>query len=274
MNDEDIWLNDVIHSLRTDVHSNPNIVPSPFSLKNEHISNQSNSEYEDKMCLLKYEWLDPEKEPPDNPKIHLVNEMTQEATDRQNDERQKLQYIIHTLEEKRKRKLTAKEVKARSRKLTNAECIGKYMEGKHWTRREDGTWNVPDDKLDDELNNDEKDDKVSDNSIHHLSKIDMQDQLQTDMGANINATNDRSILHNYREIVPKTVQGINDGESNQYKARLTGVGEYSLKSTEGETINIMMYYGETLTGTVISPTAIAKQFGLCKHGNKVRRTAT
>lgn len=213
------------------------------------------------MSLLKYEWLDTALPVPDDSQSpHTAMSFAR------NDERvkERLHYIIKSMELLRRRRPTKKEIKKKRGQMENAACMTGYVEGQHWKRRKDGTWDTTTDEMIDEmLCNDgvampsDTEDDTPDTSVYHLSQLDLQDQLQTDMGANISATNDRGILRNFREIVPKTVQGIND--NLQHKAKLTGIGEYPLRSTDGETIRIDMYYGEGLSGTVISPTAVTKQ---------------
>jgi deoxyuridine 5'-triphosphate nucleotidohydrolase len=91
-------------------------------------------------------------------------------------------------------------------------------------------------------------------------EMDFNENLQSDDGANINATNNKKLLTQFKEITPKNVNSINNNENTDTKrAQLTGYGYMHLKSKDGNKLKIKVYYGEQLSGTVISPTAMTKE---------------
>ena len=83
-----------------------------------------------------------------------------------------------------------------------------------------------------------------------------QEKKQSDSGANTNATNQLSILHDVVYIDPVSVNSATDkAPPMQMKA----VGNLHLKAVNGEILKIACYYSPDVTGTIISPDAIARQ---------------
>ena len=94
----------------------------------------------------------------------------------------------------------------------------------------------------------------------HIFTVDFKNEYQTDMGANISATNNKSILSNFRQIPARPVTGISsEEEENNTQVSITGIGTLSMVSTNGDKLHIDVHYGKMINGTVISPTAITKQ---------------
>ena len=94
----------------------------------------------------------------------------------------------------------------------------------------------------------------------HIFTVDFKNEYQTDMGANISATNNKSILHNFKEIPPRPVSGISSNETQcETKVHITGYGSLYLISSDGIKLHINVHYGEQINGTILSPTAITKQ---------------
>ena len=80
------------------------------------------------------------------------------------------------------------------------------------------------------------------------------------MGANISATNNKSILHNFKLIPPRPVSGISSNDTHtEANVQITGIGSLYLISMDGVKLHIDVHYGENINGTILSPTAITKQ---------------
>ena len=95
---------------------------------------------------------------------------------------------------------------------------------------------------------------------HHIDnhrQLNMQVMAQQmDSGANRNVTNNKAILHQYRNISKIPVYGVGKDDVACY---LTGKGFLHLKATNGEWIKIEVYYSSGCSGTILSPNAIAKE---------------
>jgi hypothetical protein len=62
------------------------------------------------------------------------------------------------------------------------------------------------------------------------------------MGANISATNNISILSNFRQIPARPVTGISsEEEGNNTQVSITGIGTLSMVSTNGNRLHIDVY---------------------------------
>ena len=94
----------------------------------------------------------------------------------------------------------------------------------------------------------------------HIFTVDFKNEYQTDMGANISATNNKSILHNFKLIPPRPVSGISSNDTHtEANVHITGIGSLYLISMDGVKLHIDVHYGENINGTILSPTAITKQ---------------
>ena len=94
----------------------------------------------------------------------------------------------------------------------------------------------------------------------HIFTVDFKNEYQTDMGANVSATNNKTILTNFREIPARPVTGISsEEEGNNTQVSITGIGTLYMVSTDGCKLHMDVYYGKQINGTIISPTAITKQ---------------
>jgi hypothetical protein len=183
----------------------------------------------------------------------MIQEINKYKTKQEKDLLHKYNHIIHNFEINRKSKLKKK-----------VKEIWNY-EGKSWTKTNTGQWqpeNTTSHQNHKETDNDDEQDHDKDHTSDTLfsMEIDFNENLQSDDGANINATNNKNLLTNYTPITPRQVNSINNNENeNDNQAQLTGYGYMQLQTTDNKTLPIKVYYGENLNGTVISPTAITKE---------------
>ena len=82
--------------------------------------------------------------------------------------------------------------------------------------------------------------------------------LQTDSGANICATGDKSSLLDYEDIPARAITSVNRDESTS--AEIIGYGYIYMKTIEGNPIKVKVYYSPNIDNTIISPQAIARQY--------------
>ncbi len=80
--------------------------------------------------------------------------------------------------------------------------------------------------------------------------------VQNDGGANRSVTNQKHLLHNYKDIKPYPIGGVKDGEPAIY---CTGRGFLPWQASDGETIMVRCYYSQDVGGTIFSPTDIVIQ---------------
>ena len=98
-------------------------------------------------------------------------------------------------------------------------------------------------------------------------------QVQLDGGANRSLTNDKSILHNYKEIARYPMMGIKD---NDVALTCTGKGYIPWCATTGDLLYVPCYYSPDAAETIILPTNVVlshshlynafSQFGHCTTG--------
>ena len=86
-----------------------------------------------------------------------------------------------------------------------------------------------------------------------LYSLEINTNIQNDSGANRSVTNLKSILHDYREITPYPIGGINN---NGPAIHCTGFGYLYWYSSTSQLILIPCYYCSEASGTIISPTDI------------------
>ena len=92
-------------------------------------------------------------------------------------------------------------------------------------------------------------------STTQILSIRMNLQQQMDSGANKNVTNDRRIIRNCTTIAPIPIFGIGNDEA---ACHITEKGITTLETTDGNNIDIIMYFSTTCSGTIISPNAIVR----------------
>ena len=82
-------------------------------------------------------------------------------------------------------------------------------------------------------------------------------RTQNDTGATHCITDNKAILHKFRNITPLPISGI---ASNNTALHATGVGMITMTSEEGDKIIVECLYSPDAEGTLISPTAITSQY--------------
>ena len=86
-----------------------------------------------------------------------------------------------------------------------------------------------------------------------LYELNINTHVQNDSGANRSVTNLISLLHDYRQIEPYPIAGVNSDAPAIY---CTGFGYLKWYSKDRELILVPCYYCENASGTIISPTDI------------------
>ena len=90
-----------------------------------------------------------------------------------------------------------------------------------------------------------------------IYRVQINQEVQNDPGANICITDNKSLLFRYSNISPKAVNGCSkDGPALQCE----GVGYLPWYAKGGERLMIRTYYSSTADGTIFSPTAIQQQY--------------
>ena len=79
--------------------------------------------------------------------------------------------------------------------------------------------------------------------------------IQTDSGANICATGNKTHLHDYTPITPRTITGVNKDDDKC--AKIHGYGFLYLHSIDNTTTKVKVYYSPSVEDTIISPQAIS-----------------
>ena len=79
---------------------------------------------------------------------------------------------------------------------------------------------------------------------------------QSDTGANTNATNNLNLLHDVVYIKPVQV----NSASVANPMKMLAIGRIHLQCTNGEILKPISYYSPDIDGTIISPTAIVREF--------------
>lgn len=141
-----------------------------------------------------------------------------------------------------------------------------------WIRNEHGLWEPPDDRsthipstIDEYIHtmhptiDMNKVDEISSHSKPELfenTNLSL-DQIQSDSGANTSATNNIALLHNVRYIEPIPV---NTATESGKPMQMEAIGTYKMKTSNNEVIDIACYYSPEVSGTIISPNAIVKQY--------------
>lgn len=82
--------------------------------------------------------------------------------------------------------------------------------------------------------------------------------VQDDSGASHNITGNKGVLQNFRNIAkPIPVNGLQKGDAAVYA---TGVGYLTIIFNDGEVILAECLYAPDVAETIISPTALTKQY--------------
>ena len=92
-----------------------------------------------------------------------------------------------------------------------------------------------------------------DSTHQGLYKFQINTQIQNDSGANRSVTNLLSLLHNFKEIDPYPIGGVNSETPAIY---CTGFGYLKWHSEDKQLIQVPCYYCAEASGTIISPTDI------------------
>ena len=96
--------------------------------------------------------------------------------------------------------------------------------------------------------------------------IQIQLQQQSDSGANTSATNNISLLHDIHYIEPINV---NSATQDALPMQMLAVGKIQLVDISGASLSALCYYSPDVSGTIISPDAIARQH--CKRFRGFRK---
>ena len=92
------------------------------------------------------------------------------------------------------------------------------------------------------------------NTTHRgIYKFQINTQIQNDSGANRSVTNLLSLLHNFKQIDPYPIGGINSETPAIY---CTGFGYLKWHSEDKQVLHVPCYYCAESSGTIISPTDI------------------
>ena len=86
-------------------------------------------------------------------------------------------------------------------------------------------------------------------------KIKLNLNQQMDSGANKNVTNDTRIIRNISTIPPIPIFGVSNKDA---ACHITAKGITTLSTMDGNTLDIIMYFSESCSGTIISPNAIVR----------------
>ena len=145
-----------------------------------------------------------------------------------------------------------------------------------WEQDEDGIWNMPDEKItdtrlkDDPLQDYERTAIANDitmrivNSPVHVERpttekgtanITIPHEEQSDTGANAHITPHAHLLHDIRWFEPVTIGNAQKDSSLQVQA----IGTFHLK-TSNDIKDLHMYYSPNASNTIVSPTAICRQY--------------
>ena len=94
-----------------------------------------------------------------------------------------------------------------------------------------------------------------DSDTTKILKIKTDLTQQMDSGANKNVTNDPKILRNFTTIGSIPIFGIGDHTA---ACHITGKGITTLSTIDGSMLDIVMYFAQQCSGTIISPNAIVR----------------
>ena len=89
------------------------------------------------------------------------------------------------------------------------------------------------------------------------TKIRVEVLQQSDSGANTSATNNLDMLHDVTYINPVNV---NSATKDADPMRMMAIGTLHLPTVSGEILKPVCYYSPDISGTIISPDAIARQY--------------
>ena len=91
-----------------------------------------------------------------------------------------------------------------------------------------------------------------------INKVNFQPQYQSDSGANRNVTNQKELLIHYKSIKPYSISGVNQDAAGNIEC--VGEGDMILRTDGNRTMLIRTLHSPNSSGTIISPTAVAKQY--------------
>ena len=96
----------------------------------------------------------------------------------------------------------------------------------------------------------ERSQQVSEKLYLHVKK-------QSDSGANTSATNNLQLLHDITYINPINV---NSATENAVPMKMVAVGNLHLRTVSKDVVKVACYYSPDVSGTILSPDAIARQY--------------
>ena len=101
---------------------------------------------------------------------------------------------------------------------------------------------------------------LSQSNIHSVTNADSRIEIfsaqQSDSGANTSATNNISLLHDVTYIKPLEV----NSATKESPMRMQAIGRLHIRTITGQVLKPICYYSSDITGTIISPDAIARQY--------------
>ena len=98
---------------------------------------------------------------------------------------------------------------------------------------------------------------LQDNNGIYRVQIRQDEKIQSDHGANICLTDNKSLLLHYKSISKKSVDGCSkDGPA----LKCEGVGFFPWYARTGERLLVRTYYSPSADGTIFSPTAVQQQY--------------
>ena len=101
-------------------------------------------------------------------------------------------------------------------------------------------------------------DLVKRDHLTQILSIKMNLHQQMDSGANKNVTNDRQIIRNFCAIKSIPIYGIGTSDA---ACHITAKGITTLATIDGSDLDIVMYFSEHCSGTIISPNAVVRDNG-------------
>jgi Tat protein secretion system quality control protein TatD with DNase activity len=105
--------------------------------------------------------------------------------------------------------------------------------------------------------------KAAQDTINQRGLLCCSLKIQNDTGATHCLTNNKSILSKFRTL--KIAIPINGIEKDNVALSATGMGYLPLKFDDGEILYATCLYSEEAKGTILSPTAVAKQYQKFYH---------
>ena len=91
----------------------------------------------------------------------------------------------------------------------------------------------------------------------HTTKVSFADPKQSDSGANTTATNNLQLLHDVVFIHPVNVVSATEKAKPM---QMLAIGNIHLRTISGKILKIASYYSPDISGTIVSPDAIARQY--------------